>query len=763
MPTTRRSVRKPPSPDGNHSSSSSSGGSIPARPPLRRQPLTGTGATLRPSRDPVPSSLPSTKRTRDAGAPSHAPQSKRRKVSDIRESIEVQEDEEEQGEDNNIDAALNATRIGRTPNIAVMLPSSRRTHKTREVSPTGAPSGRLRARHLRQGINSGKLARAVPESPPSAQPPALVAKGKGKAVRGRSESPDERLGSPELQSSALKRRQGEPRPDLYAVLDDEEEEEEAEPASPLARQPPRLVRGQAKGPRKLRRGRQFAQSKRLSSIREEQNSGRSRPALPTAATRRPPGRTALLNRGPERPEAYEESEEDEGAKEVEESDQLEDDEEVEAEAAQCSVEIQVVPYNRFHRRISVSSGHLNNMLGTVGKIGWTGVGRTWRANLRSLGEPEFGGGLPGLTKSCRNLFRSLSDLIDELEEVPNALDLAGQSRFLEERKEVLNAAMSNANDAVNTTQNSAAAAASRVANPMDSPFLLVLVDDLSAYIIPMLVICLQASFSIGVAEPDAESSEFLPDDGTFTSTTVQYMMWISTWLSGLMILVPNVRPPTDEEQVATRNQRYDPDNPAQNRARFGAMARKWKQHLKAGVSSFNANADRERDIEQKKQRDMVIRAQRQRQEEEQRAKDLNQQSAFQQWLLNVRTQPRPLAELFHKTTEAWPRLEAPSSSAPVPQSSAPQSVYSTPARSQTAPRLLLPPPPPPPQQQPPSRNASYPPWPEDEVAWLLGELARPDWGPGQLEICAETLDRPVAEVSMEMERLAVLGRGRRRG
>ena len=797
--------------NGNDDDSSSSAESIAARPPLRRQPLTGARPTLRPSRDPVSSNPSAAKRKRDADAPSNAPHPKRRRGSNVgvRDSIEVQDEE-----DDNVDAAINATRIRSTSNFVVELPSSRRPPKTREAPPPEAPPKRLRARRFKPGINSVEVfhesgpsnvqrrnhAHTVPESPPSAQPPRPAArgrgKGKGKAVQERSKSPDQRQGSPELQSSALKRRQRARRPDVYDFPDDEDEDENG-PPSPLAALPPRPARGQARGPKKSRRARYFAEGKRLSLIHEEQNSGRSAPrsssappvAPPVPAHRRTSGRVGT---GRVRPDAFQEDEEAEEEEEdeedgevgeeeeheadgeeeeeededVEESDQSEEDEE--AGVAQQSVAIQVLPYDPSHRPISVSSDHLDNMLGIVGRIGWTGAGRTWRATLLRLAAPVAGDRLRTRTTRGRILFESLSILMDQLEEVPNALDLVGQSEYLEMEQGVLNEAMSTVNDAVTTAEKSVAYAAARLASQPDSPFLMGFVSDLSVYVIPLLVLSLQAVFSIGIAAPDAESSEFLHAEGTFTSTTVQYLMWLSAWLSRLVALLPKPNPPPDTIDL------YDPDNPAHNRNKFNAMLRKWRQHLEAGVREFNDNADRERDIAEKKRRDAAIRAERERQKLAQNAQGMDQQSAFLQWLRDARTQPRPLAEMFRRTVENWPRAAAAAPAAhqdweqQQQQQQQQRSEWSSPARSQTGAgesRLLLAPPPPPSQPQPqpqqqPGRD--YPPWPEDEIQWLLGEMARPDWGARQLEICAEVLERPVAEVRMEMERLAVLRVGRYR-
>lgn len=51
----------------------------------------------------------------------------------------------------------------------------------------------------------------------------------------------------------------------------------------------------------------------------------------------------------------------------------------------------------------------------------------------------------------------------------------------------------------------------------------------------------------------------------------------------------------------------------------------------------------------------------------------------------------------------------------------------------------------------------YPPWSEEEVAWFLEELNRPDRPRGYLVECAKALKRDLKEVQAEKKRLTELG------
>ncbi|KAG7286552.1 hypothetical protein NEMBOFW57_008863 [Staphylotrichum longicolle] len=407
-----------------------------------------------------------------------------------------------------------------------------------------------------------------------------------------------------------------------------------------------------------------------------------------------------------------------------------------------SVAIQASSYNPSQGIISVSSAHPNNI---------------WRADLIRSSLFEFGDEPPAQTRLGRDIFKSLSDLKDKLDDVPNALDLVGQARFLTEHSSDVNLDMSRVESAVLKIKDQATRAQSDQGNQIDPRYLDALANDLSTCVIPMLVLVLHASFAIGAQEPNAESNDTLPPEGAFTQTTVQYMLWITSWLIRLQeTLTQDLAHQTNS--VPATNQRNDPENPTQSRERFGVMVRKWRDHLKAQVEAFNEEVERKRDIHQKKQRDLAIKRMKEQAEKRQLEDDRRYEQAVWASWGELRTLPRPMAEKWHKATAHWPSSILGSSqtarSPPSTQdstSSLGQAQSRSPTLSTSGARA------PQPQRRPAPLVLDYPAWPEDEVEWFLSELNRPDRGRDYLYVCAETLDRPLEEVRTEMERLRRAG------
>lgn len=460
------------------------------------------------------------------------------------------------------------------------------------------------------------------------------------------------------------------------------------------------------------------------------------------------------------------TEEEQSQEESEEPDGFEEPSESEDEGGGGveelpSVAIQASSYNPSQGIISVSSAHPNNMSETVGKSGWTGAGRRWRADLIRSSLFEFGDEPPAQTRLGRDIFKSLSDLKDKLDDVPNALDLVGQARFLTEHSSDVNLDMSRVESAVLKINDQATRAQSNQGNQINPRYLEALANDLSTCVIPMLVLVLHASFAIGSMEPNAESNDTLPLEGAFTQTTVQYMLWITSWLIRLQETLTHDLAHQPGSVPAT-NPRNDPENPTQSRERFGVMVRKWRDHLKAQVEAFNEEVERKREIHQKKQLDLAIKRMKEQAEERQLEDDRRYEQAVWASWRELRTLPPPMAEKWHKATAHWPSSILGSSQTARPPPSTQHSTSSL-GQAQSRSHTLstsgarAPQPQPQPQRRPAPLVLDYPPWPEDEVEWFLSELNRPDRGRDYLYVCAETLDRPLEEVRTEMERLRRAG------
>lgn len=741
--------------------SSSDDESIAARtPPVRREPASSrTPATLRPSREPTTKHSGLPKRKQSLGATSNVPPHKRqRRASEAADTIEAQ------GEDDNVDAAINATSVRPATRIEVRLPSSRayrngdsNNDSATEVLPetsitgaTAAPSRRLRARHLNRNFNSvelfGPIEALRPRTRKHGVPDSRTAR-EAEEVSDSAESPAP-AGSPELQSPARKpQRETKAPADMYEFPDPDAEPEAPNPPNARGGRTANIlgVISRRQSNRRPERQPQSPQRDRLSLIREEQ----SRSATP----HHEPRQAAIPNARPSGPSLKLVNEDDDelmvignGRAIENENEQQYDSEEtdetsvskLDEEAEQPKMnDIQVRPYANGERTMSVSSGHLKNISEIMGRSGWTGAGRRWMAEL-DANMFELEDNLS--TRLGRLIFQSLGRLKDKLDDVPNALDLAGQSRFLVEHQRALNELISNVDRAVGKAEG--ATLRNR------------LVNDLSTYAIPMLVLVMRTTFAIGVQEPDAMVNDSPAGEGVFTWTTIQYLLATLGWLSRLQKrLSEDLSSGPGNKPEARDRQPYDPEDRTQNREKMGVMVKKFIQQIRHEVDSFNKQADVNRERYEKDQRmkqinerDRQIKEQREKEEMEELALVRRREEAFMLSINQLRNQPRPLAQRFQRAIAHW--SPSPSSSNQA-QSRSPSVRSSFPPLPQRA-RPALP---------PPSASSSstpeldYPPWPRDDTEWLLSELTRPDRVENYLEVCVETLDRPMQEIMAEMRRL----------
>lgn len=807
MVTTRGRARHP----APESDDSSDDASIPAQQGRRRStPPIGIPATLRPSKTPSVNKPNSTKRKRGPDVASDTPQHKRR-----RQGAEDEDTIEVQGEDDIVDAAINATDTRRKSRIEVQLPSSRTLRRHDETAstrvpaedPTTAATGRLRARRLGRHINSvevlgkhgisprkrrhGNAVRAPVREAPEPESDAHSA-GDGSHARQEeeviagAESP-EPMGSPELQSSARKPRPTKRPTDIYDVPDDEESEH----PSPVAPQRQRTINGLELSSRARASGNSARQRRpqrdggRLSSIREEEQPQPARPASRSDSARQAaapgvaPGDYSLVIHNEDRisPENEESAAQESDESAAQESDEeLEEPEEIEDTDSDSEVEFIVIaervrPYMEDERTISVFGNHLNSMSQLMGKSGWTGVGGTWRAHLSRFADTDFGNRLPTHTRLGGKLFTSLTHLKDQLDKVPNALHLAGQSRFVEAQHGALNQALSGVDRAVRRIEGLTGAGFPSQGNQAQARYIESLNEDLMASVIPMMVLVLRVSFTIGAEEPDSVVSDSVPADGVFTGITVQYLMVILGWLRRLLrVLTPELTQEPGENAGLHDDQQRDPENAEQNRRKFGVMVRKWIQQLRNAVDNFNEQVEREEEQQRMKRRDAAIRAQREREEAEQLARDRSQVDEWVSSMHSLNNRPGPLAQKSLRAMSLVRFAAPPSRLQTGTQLSAFNSGTQRSSSSGSS-RRLPPPgaaqqlPPPPraaPQAQPalPPLDLDYAPWPEDDVVWLLREINRPGRTSDDLAVWAEVLGRSEKEVTTEMERLRRLGRYR---
>ncbi|KAL2174993.1 uncharacterized protein P884DRAFT_262872 [Thermothelomyces heterothallicus CBS 202.75] len=729
MVTTRRSAQQPLSEEDGISSDASS---IPAETPPRRRPSTiGVPSTLRPSREPAASNTSPTKRKHRPGATTEGPQLKRqRSPFDVRDTIEIQ------GEDDDVDAAIKATSLRPASRIEVRLPGGRLSREGNRTFSVGVPSDgsiaditgprRLRARRLKRQVQSVEVFGVIDSSHPRRKKrgdvlPTVIREEhepdsdssrvqRGHAAKMVQEgvlsgaAPRGSGGSRGLQPSSPTK----PPADIYDIPSDGDSDQ-PNPAPARAsrtinnRQTQRRRKPTGTSPR---RPHSPIRDIMLSSIREEKQSQ----SATVTASRHEAHRTASgrgSNAGPPRlGEEVQDSEDkigpegggstgrdaegsvDTGA--IEESDGSESDEATRGPSLEG---IQVRPYRDNEPTILAYSEHLSNMLELMGRPGWTEAGRRWMKLCSTM--PDSDEDSPARSRLGRRILNDLGRLNDELDDIPNALDLGQQSQALASRQQALNGAISSVDKTVRKIERRAGPASDGQGSQSGSRLSRRLADDLTKCVVPMLVLVLRTAFAIGVDEPDAEATDSTPRRGVFTWTTVQYLMVILAWLSRLRRQISgNTSPAAEGSETSSAQKRADPDDAKQNRERFGVIVRKWIQQLRHEVDTYNQQADLRLARHQMRERDRKIREQRQREEEVEMAAARLQEEAFRLSMQQVASKPRPLAEKFYKATAHWGLPPAGSgdntSGARNPTPSAPRSSSSSmfltpaPARQQSA-------------------------------------------------------------------------------
>ncbi|KAK3303249.1 uncharacterized protein B0T15DRAFT_539630 [Chaetomium strumarium] len=589
-----------------------------------------------------------------------------------------------------------------------------------------------------------QVRRYNPKTRPSAPKPAprRLVRGMDNALV--DEEAASRRHNPKRGALAPKRRPKKPMVDIYEVPDDEEELEPGRLSPELQFSAPEHLSRRAAAD--------------LHNVPRDDDSQQ----LPKPANTRRPSiavEEAVAFAGSEEPEELDGFGDQEDMAEVGERDELDMDS-GSVDEIQGSVGVNIV-IRRFTakrhaiRTMRIRSYHINNMLRIMGASGWTRAGRRWGVELIQANLFNFDYVSPALTRLAKNIFNALGLLKDLLDDIPNALDLANQSQFLEGQEQAVNEAMRRVDGVVSKIKSLKAPPALNPERRRQNlaRFNQAVTKGLCSYVIPMFVLLLQSCFAVGIEQPDAEADTPLPEEGVFTGVTAQLMLWVSKWLLRLYrSLARQFKGPEAEEGQG-------PGDAAQNRESFGVMLRKWDEHLRHAVAAYNEQIDRERDICEKKRRDEEAAEAKRKKEEEELARVRENEEVWKRSLLDAAGQPRPLAEAWHKTTQHWPASQTGDNSStpkPRPQSHTLSRLRPSSSAISSGGQAA-------PQAAPQARaNAGrmYPPWPEDETTWFLGELKQPRKPRDFLEICAQVLERPLWEVREEKERLKRLGRYR---
>lgn len=381
--------------------------------------------------------------------------------------------------------------------------------------------------------------------------------------------------------------------------------------------------------------------------------------------------------------------------------------------------------------VPISSTAVATMHQIMGRVGWTNRKRNWAKHL-ARGAMRSDHDTPGTTNLGRDMFMYLINLNRALNKIPKAPYFAKQARYLVAHRAELKKAIFETDKLLAKIREQRLAPvgdSDRRANG-DLDLRRGMVHDILHYIMPMLVLIVWNTFSLGGVEHDAEGRATLSEEGTFTDTTLEYVVGFSRWINSLMETLElelSVRPFEDESDAGKKEK-------DKSRQTFRQALDHWFLEFDEAQEAVDelktGDARRAKQLEE----DLRIK------EAQRRAEERQEAETERRWC-EMAASTQHIARLPNPHQEKWQRATG--------ESRAPTTTAST---SSGRPDRTL------------SREApaalQYEPWPIEDRMWLMGELRnvkgvyrRHNGKPSDEEVqfYAETLERPVEEVKLEIE------------
>lgn len=365
----------------------------------------------------------------------------------------------------------------------------------------------------------------------------------------------------------------------------------------------------------------------------------------------------------------------------------------------------------------------------MGRVGWTNRQKNWARHL-APGATGSEHGTPGTTSYGRQMFQYLTNLNRALNKIPKAPYFAKQAKYLvahdaEHRKMFLET--KKLLTKIREERLAPIGDSDRRANG-DLEQRRGMVHDILHYLMPMLVLIVWTTFSLGGVEHDAEGHTMLSEEGTFTDITLGYVVKFSHWINDLMVTLElelSVRPFEDDSAVGKKEK---------DRAResFRDALDHWFLEFEEAQEAVDELATggerRARQLEE----DLRIK-------EALRREELKQEAETERRWREMAASTQRIARLPNPLQEKWERATG-ESQTPTASTSSGRSerALSTEARA----------------------AMQYPPWPIEDRLWLMGELRRVKGvfrrhngqpGDEEMQFFADTLERPVEEVKLEIE------------
>ncbi|KAJ4385073.1 hypothetical protein N0V85_008275 [Neurospora sp. IMI 360204] len=421
---------------------------------------------------------------------------------------------------------------------------------------------------------------------------------------------------------------------------------------------------------------------------------------------------------------YEEMESDEEYEEEEES--HEDEEEQTDKEDETNNQPPRAPPNRRTTapqdwlQVEMPGSTILPLRNIMGRPGWTGLSKDWSKTIIQQ--------KPTATQLVKRFWGQLYDLKILFDRAPRAASLTKQDEYWVSRN------IKTLDDIVDVCEQYLAP--NVVTKPHDRQSLR---QDLFEYGIPMLILVLSSAYCLGEIDGGDYDGEYdfpgFPQFGTFTTSTIQYLLRITDWIKRLGTrLVSEVS--DDEDRKVT-----------ENRQLLKKLLGPWGETLKQALS----------DLDDKKiAKDEAIKRDRQAAEQAELAKRNAQYAAFA--LSIQRPSPRVGQWQYTNGSMAMPRssgVVAPVRSVPTPHQQQPVSATSSrqPRVSSTGSTYSW---------QRRSYKPNYPMWSDEKKKSLEDHLRMigPEFTDMDYEELADALRKPISEVRHEALTLRATAKSR---
>ncbi|POR32263.1 Uncharacterized protein TPAR_07527 [Tolypocladium paradoxum] len=424
--------------------------------------------------------------------------------------------------------------------------------------------------------------------------------------------PDERQNDSREAEEQLQKELREQEEDTHMSGGSDDDAGDGRAKQPLGAPDPEAVGG-LQHDRKRRRGKKAAQGTKAKA-RPERRSRQQQTGSVDLAT--PDEEQAAVSQTPEeRGEGDERAENDEDANGEGDNDENEGDEEE----------------SGGQEPVDITSDGLRGMVKLMGHPGWTNEGKQYADELlrqEDESEKEWMDRNSTYLKGngrCKRLYAEVHHLLKLCQGVPKPPDFGGQIGYFCEQKEAVEKAFNAIQASVDSIVANMDKSMTRSARNSDqrSTSAKKAVKSLYRRIIPLLVLCLQQAFLVGVADAIEDDT---PEEGQFTACTIRPQLIITEWIVRLYdVLREELESNRPQAPTDSMKEQKILDTAAEKRRYLEKHVEKFHSRLKLAKAELKRRANAPRLRQQaidKDRRAQAAREERERQVRESRDRQM---------------------------------------------------------------------------------------------------------------------------------------------